>query len=452
MRKIHKRAFFCTAIILVFLVFLGYFLWSYGTDSKAWFVQRYNRQLYTDDGQLMQGVLLDRNGTVLSYAKDGKRLYAEDALLRMATLHVVGDAESKIGSGALMTLTNHLVSYSPMDGADATATGNLCYLTIDGEACKVALKAMNGKTGTVAVYNYKTGEIMCLVSTPTYDPADIPENLETAPEYEGAYVNRFFSSAFRPGSVFKTVTLHAALENLTGVSHRIFECTGSVTIGDNQVTCQRAHGKMNLQTAYAYSCNCTFAQLAVEIGGTTLLDYAQSTGLTSSYSICGISTARGSFEMATVEDYQLGYAGVGLYHDLVNPCSLLIYYGAIAAGGTSALPTYLRQVTDEASTVLYTPETAYSPTLITPETAELVRTYMMNNVNTMYGTDRFPDLPMGAKSGTIETKTGDSDCWFAGFLADDNYPYAFVVYLEDAGSGSRVAGSVAGAVLKALVK
>ncbi len=451
MRKIQRRAFFCTAIILVFLLFLGVFLKSYFSDSKDWFVQRYNRQLYTDDGQLLQGVLLDRNGVVLSYAENGKRLYSEDEQLRLATLHVVGDAESKIGSGALSTLTKYLVSYSPLSGVDKETLGNQCYLTIDAEANKTALEAMDGKVGTVAVYNYKTGEILCLVSTPTYDPMNIPEDLETRSEYDGAYLNRFFSSTFRPGSVLKTVTLQTALEHLPDVEERLFVCEGSVSLPGGDVTCGSAHGKMNLRTAFANSCNCTFATLAVEIGGEQMLEAMKAAGLTSRYTVCGIQTAAGSFEMATVNDYQLGYAGVGLYHDLVNPCGLMLYYGAIAGGGSASIPTYLGRVTDEAGALLYTPR-QQTTDLMSESTAKTLCEYLKNNVATMYGTDRFPDLPMGAKSGTIENKTGNSDCWFAGFLDDSEYPYAFVVYLEQAGSGNRVAGTVAGKVLKALTE
>lgn len=71
----------------------------------------------------------------------------------------------------------------------------------------MAYQALNGKKGTVAVYNYKTGEILCMVSSPAYDPMDIPSDLEENEKYEGAYLNRFLSSTFTPGSVFKTVTL-----------------------------------------------------------------------------------------------------------------------------------------------------------------------------------------------------------------------------------------------------
>ena len=66
-----------------------------------------------------------------------------------------------------------------------------------------------------------------MVSAPSYDPLNVPKNLEENDRYKGAYLNRFLSSAFVPGSVFKTVTLTAALENLPDAETRTWNCTGS---------------------------------------------------------------------------------------------------------------------------------------------------------------------------------------------------------------------------------
>ena len=66
-----------------------------------------------------------------------------------------------------------------------------------------------------------------MVSSPSYDPKNIPDDLETNDKYQGVYLNRFLSSSFTPGSVFKTVTLTAALENLPVAETRTWNCTGS---------------------------------------------------------------------------------------------------------------------------------------------------------------------------------------------------------------------------------
>ena len=111
---------------------------------------------------------------------------------------------------------------------------------------------------------------------------------------------------------------------------------------------------------------------------------------------------------------------------------------------------YISRILDENGKELSVPKTVYTDELIKPSTALTVQGLMENNVIEVYGRDRFPTR-IGAKSGTVEQKTGKSNCWFAGFVFSDEYPYAFVVYLEHAGSGSGAAGDVAAAVLNALI-
>ena len=98
------------------------------------------------------------------------------------------------------------------------------------------------------------------------DPADPPEISDDDSDYEGVYLNRLLSGLYTPGSVFKVVTTAAALEQLPGVEERTFTCNGSVTIGDQVITCPYAHGEMDLSDAFARSCNGVYAQLAVELG------------------------------------------------------------------------------------------------------------------------------------------------------------------------------------------
>ena len=77
---------------------------------------------------------------------------------------------------------------------------------------------------------------------------------------------------------------------------------------------------------------------------------------------------------------------------------------------------------------------------------------MANNVRETYGSSRFPNMDICAKSGTAEVGGGKSRMtWFAGFLRNSDAPYAFVVVLEEGGSGANAAGNVAAQVLDALV-
>ena len=103
--------------------------------------------------------------------------------------------------------------------------GNDINLTLDADICKTAYEAMDGRKGTIAVYNYKTGAMVCMVSTPSYDPQNKPDDIdENSDEYEGVYLNRFVSGLYTPGSIFKVVTAISAIENIPDIYSQTFEC------------------------------------------------------------------------------------------------------------------------------------------------------------------------------------------------------------------------------------
>ena len=450
MKKIERRALLCLVLTGLLVLGLAVFLVRFGLYGSRWASSAFNRHLYNSQGMLLSGTVLDRNGEPLSWVEDGERVYAEGKTLRKATLHAVGDPYGNIGTGALTAFAKELTGYSLLGGTYGAQQGNQVYLTIDAGLNETAYKALNGRKGTVAVYNYQTGEVLCMVSSPSYDPENIPKDLETDPDYEGAYLNRFLSSTFTPGSVFKTVTLAAALEEIPDLMERTWQCEGTAQIGDGTVTCTKAHGEQTIQQALANSCNVVFGQLAVELGGSTLERYTEKAGLTASYSVSGIPTAKGSFTFrGGLTENDLAWAGVGQYQDSVNPCALMVYMGAIANGGKAAVPALIQKV--ETSGLPSLPQfTRQTGRLISQDTAQAVAEMMANNVTSTYGTKRFPNMDLCAKSGTAEVGGDEKPhAWFAGFLRNEEAPYAFVVLVENGGSGADVAGDVASKVLKA---
>ncbi len=255
-----------------------------------------------------------------------------------------------------------------------------------------------------------------------------------------------------PGSVFKTVTLTAALENLPDAETRTWNCTGSVQIGDETITCSGVHGEQTLEEAFAHSCNAAFAQIAEELGADTLRRYTEKAGLTSAYSVDGLPTAKGTFNWDGITDGQLGWAGVGQYHDQVNPCAFLLWMGAIANGGKAVEPYLIRKTVSSLGIPSLPHITQHTGQLIDSRTAATVADFMANNVTETYGTKRFPNMELCAKSGTAEVGTGQTPhAWFAGFLRNEDAPYAFVVLVENGGGGNAVAGTVAGKVLNVIV-
>lgn len=125
-----------------------------------------------------------------------------------------------------------------------------------------------------------------------------PDIAADDPAWDGVYVNRLLSANSIPGSIFKVVTINAAIENIPDLFQRKWTCTGSVNIGGEEVTCPHAHGEQDIEEALANSCNGVFGQLAVELGGETMQKYADAAGLTKSIKVDGIQSSVGKFDFS----------------------------------------------------------------------------------------------------------------------------------------------------------
>jgi len=461
MRKIERRAGVCLLLALALLLGVALYCFQWMRNGGKWVSFAANRHLYNNKAQLSIGRVLDRDGDVLSWADEtGTRRYYDGETVRKATLHAVGDPAGNIGTGALVAFADRLSGYNWLTGAySPLQTGNDLYLTLDARYNYIAYQALNGKKGAVGVYNYQTGEILCMVSSPAFDPANPPdaETLNTSEQYKGVYLNRFLSGTFTPGSVMKTVTLSASIEQIPDLFDRRWTCTGSVQVGESIITCPSAHGDLDIYSAFSHSCNGVFALLADELGVERLESAIARTGLTSSYSVSGIPSAHSRFDLSNATPNQIGWAGVGQYTDLINPCALMVYMGAIAQGGKTAVPRLvLKTVLPLGGSGAGISLPSWFPNktnaLVESDTAVRLTEMLAYNVTETYGVERFPNMDLCAKSGTAEVGGGQRpNAWFAGFLRNPDAPCAFVVLVEDGGGGSDVAGTVAAKVLDAIV-
>ena len=409
MRKIEKRAVICMALAILLAAGMSVFLIRYFAEGGKWASSAFNRHLYDSNGVLISGTVLDRDGDVLSSVENGHRTYYENETVRKATLHAVGDLYGKIGTGVLNAFADKLTGFDLVNGAFGAERGSDLYLTLDARYNYEAYEALNGHAGTVAVYNYKTGEILCMASGPSIDPSsdgDVPD---------GAYINRCINGSFTPGSIFKLITSAAAIENIKDIDSRRFTCAGSVDVAGVTVKCTGVHGSQTFEDALANSCNCAFAQISLELGADTIESYAKKFGFLDSQSLSGIPTMAGSFTKGASGSANLAWSGIGQYEDLICPYSMLRYVSAIANGGSVVEPSLLLDTPSGSTT-----------SLLSTATANKLRDMMNYNVSAHYGTNRFPGLNLCAKTGTAEVGDGTSHAWFTGFLLDDAHPYAFV--------------------------
>lgn len=459
MNKLAVRAWFALALAGILLAGMCVIVVRYITDASDWVSFRSNPAVQVGGALSSYSVKTRDDVTLVDTSK--KTVYSEDAALRSSLLHLLGDG-GNVSSHLIDEYGGALAGYNAIAGVySASKAQGEMELTVSATAQKAAYYAMEGKKGAVGVYNYQTGEILCMLSMPTYDPQNPPEsiymtdeegNSVVKEEYDGVYFNRFLWSTYIPGSTFKIVTAAAAIEKIKDIDTRTFECTGSVQIGGRAAACHNAegHGTITFNEALAKSCNVVFAQLSVELGKEILLDFTNRTRITESMSFDGLKTTAGSVKLDTDDRHAIAWAGIGQAYDQINLCQFMTLVGAIANGGKSAEPYVVSQVR-YGNDVRYEPQRQMN-TYLSKSTADRLAEMMCYAVDTNYIWNcNFAGLKAGGKSGTAERDGGIQDAVFAGFSADANYPLAFVVMIEGGGSGSQACLPIVQQVLNACV-
>lgn len=449
MHRVTKRIWIMGLFIAVLLGGMLFFLGEYITEAKDWVVFSGSPHLY-NGANIGTGSITDRSGNLL-LDMTGDRAYSETEMTRRSTLHWLGDRYGYIQAGAVSHYGSAMVGYDMVNGVyNSSESGGTAALTLSAKVQNAALKAMGSRSGTVAVYNYKTGEILCAVSTPTYDPDNVPDiEGDTSGAYEGVYLNRFLQSTYIPGSIFKIVTTAAALECVDGIEDMTFSCTGKIEYGTEAVTCLAWHGKQNMRTALANSCNCAYAQIAELVGKTNMEKYVHKFGVTNRLSFDGVTTAKGNYDIANTAPVSFAWSCIGQYNDLINPARFMTFMGAIAGDGVAAEPYIMGQV-ESGSKITYEPDVKKTDRIMSEKTARILQEYMRNNVVAIYGSGNFPGMSVCAKSGTSELGGEEvPNAMFSGFVTDEEYPLAFICVVENGGFGSGACVPVLSKVLTA---
>ena len=392
MNKITNRAVSVLLIAALIIVGLTVYVLRYIDHGKSWAMS------FSRANAGVTGTVTDRDGLVLAAFDETRNAYAENALDREACYHVTGDYWGRSGTGILSAYWDDMQSFSLLTGTTHAESAEL-KLTVDTGLCRTAYAALLGQNGMGAamLMNYRTGEVLCMVSAPSVDPLDS----ETEPP-EGAYINRCLSSVFTPGSVFKLVTAAAAIETVPNMDSRQFYCENLYTIAGVDIKCTGPHYTQTFEQALANSCNIAFAQIAVKVGQTNMIEHVRAYGFLDRHELSGLRSAAGNYPLDFVGDPELAWSGIGQSTDLVNPYAMLRFVAAIANHGVLVEPHLLMSETPAAG------ETR----LMQADTADRLAAMMNYNVVSHYEPeDNFPGLPLCAKTGTAELGDGTSHAW-----------------------------------------
>ena len=157
-------------------------------------------------------------------------------------------------------------------------------LTVDNDIQRAAELALGDRSGAVVVMNPKNGEILAMVSHPSYDPNDFAVKINRADwnklitDPDHPLMNRAIQAQLAPGSTFKILMSLAGLEEGVAQTMHVF-CAGGATFYGQFHACDRHHGVVDIEHAIPWSCDTFFYTLADKLGIDTIAKYAHEVGL-----------------------------------------------------------------------------------------------------------------------------------------------------------------------------
>lgn len=461
MRRAMRVISLC--LLLAFLgtgVYLGYTVFSQGSRLVT---NQYNSRISTAKKNTSMGDITDRTGLILATTdQDGNRQYASSEATRRALSQTVGDQMSMSGTGVetfhagtLLGFSGSIIDRTWQFLTGGEYVGDNIQLTVSAElATYISEQFPSGKEGAVVVINYATGEILAMVSKPDYDPARLLSRQSGADDTGSGYLNRCLQGRYTPGSVFKIVTLAAALDNLPSATSSSYVCEGSRQFGDGKVTCfgGTVHGEMSLREAFSNSCNVTFAALSTQMGASALIRTAQNMGFNDNFSFRDLILYESSIPTDLSDTNELAWTGVGQGRLLVTPLHMAMIAGAVANGGVMREPVLIKQITGASGLAKLRSSGGVYTRALSEQTASVIGAYMRRTVESGTATKAaVKGLTICGKTGSAETsddKRVETDAWFVGYIDSEETPYAIAVVVEQGGTGGSVAAPLAAKALK----
>ena len=358
-----------------------------------------------------------------------------------------------------------LIANRPKQGASVVTT-------IDPKLQQLASQVLSGRAGAVAALDPRTGEVLALVSNPSYDPNPLsshdPNQIKAAWKRLNADPSKpLLSNAteqiYPPGSTFKLIDTAAALQNgytpqsrfpnppalkLPQTTHLFHNFADSHCPGGSTIT---------LFDALTVSCDITFAELGLKLGAETLSKQAEAFGFDQHVPF-ELPFAEGQFPPPSFFPDRLpllAFSAVGQADVAANPLQMAMVASAIANHGLEMQPQIVKEIRDPGGGVIQTLKPKVFGQPITAQTAATMTTMMESVVERGTGTPaQIPGVAVAAKTGTAQTATGLPDVWFVAFAPAQNPQIAVAVLLLNGGGAGPGAtgGTVAGPLAKQIIQ
>jgi peptidoglycan glycosyltransferase len=345
--------------------------------------------------------------------------------------------------------------------------GGNVVLTLDPSVQQATYDAMKGRKGAAVSLDPQTGEVLSMVSMPSYDPNllashDQPTREKTwkqlTTDNSNPMLNRAINQTYPPGSTFKVIVSAAAMRDGYNSQTKV-PSQRSFTPDQTTATIQNFHGsscggdQITLEQALTVSCNTAYAQLAVQIGRDRLRDEARDFGF--DYTDLSCPTKVSASRTGTMDDPpKLAQSGIGQRDVRMTPLQGAMIASAVANNGSLMRPYLVSEVQAPDFAVLDKTRPSEFSKPMNADNARDLQTMMRSVVENGTGkTARISGVEVGGKTGTAEDGDDRQDHeWFIGYAISGGKPVAAVaVVLENAGTSSSQSAAIAGTMMRSII-
>lgn len=470
MRSAIKQVFWLYA--LIFLLLIGYLLKLCLYDSHSFVANPSNPRLSQSYEGIKRGSIYDSNGDII--AEDVKK---EDGTFERVYknakyyAHVVGyTVKGKAGVESkynfrLETINNEFLQRVGNLFLGKDIEGNSLVLTIDNRLQEIAGEELGNQRGSIVAMEPSTGKILAMVSNPTFDSNAVAENWSAlnSDEENSPLLNRATQGLYPPGSTFKIITAAAALKADKTLADFEINCKGEEKFGHSIIHCYdgKAHGNVDMNSAFAKSCNVYFSEIGVKVGADKLIDIANAFGFNKDIGL-SLEYSQSKFPLTeNAEEMEIVETAFGQGKTLVTPLFMAMVTSAVANNGMMMQPYVVDHSLTPSGGVRNRTLPVKLNQAISPSLAEEIKTLMCGVVEngtatraafSVSGTAANYDknesgtsvskgaysgeIKVAGKTGTAENPQGDDHAWFVAFAPADDPKIAVAVLLENAGKGS----------------
>ncbi|QKV93760.1 penicillin-binding protein 2 [Streptomyces sp. NA02950] len=482
-KPLRRIAIFCGLLVFALLLRDNWIQYVQADDLKE---NKHNRRvLIARYGQPRGNIIVDgrpitgsveTNGTDFKY----KRTYKNGKMWAPVTGYAsqVFDANQleKLEDGILTGNDDRLFFNRTIDMITGKEQkGGDVITTLNRKAQEAAYNGLGNKKGAVAALDPRTGKILALASTPSYDPSTVAGGskkdekawtaLQPKNNTDDPMLNRALRQTYPPGSTFKVVTAAAALENekYTDIDEPTesplpwrLPLSSKNLENEGSIPCKNA----TLRQALRYSCNTVFGKLGDDLGKDKMLEQAEKFGF--GKEVLTPVRTNASVYPEDMDRPSNAMSAIGQYDTRATPLQMAMVASAIANDGTLMKPYMVDSLRAPDLSIIERNDPEKMGRAVSPENARKLQDMMQTVVKEGTGTNaQIPGVEVGGKTGTAQHGVANSKNPYAWFISyakgKDGSPVAVAVVIEgsdtvrDDIAGGRLAAPIAKDVMKAVL-